>query len=153
VPWSFQQRLFGWISRTCIATYGRFPLFGALRGSAAIIRRDNLYLVIERSDGLGLAFPGGLINFWESAEHGLVREVYEETGLRLTSYSLLLSYTTSVPYPSQVSIFVAEAEGELRSSWEGIACWVDFSQVQQRLMLNQRPVLEQGVLGPGKESR
>ncbi len=146
VPWSLQQRLFGWISRTCIAAYGRFPLFGALRGSAAVIRRGDLYLVVERSDGLGLAFPGGLVNFWESAEQALVREVHEETGLRLTSYSLLLSYTTSVPYPSRVSIFVAEAEGELRSSWEGIPCWVNYSQLQQRLMRNQRPILERGVL-------
>lgn len=148
MPWSLQQRLFGIISRTCIAVYGRVPIFGALRGSAAVIRRGNRFLVIERSDGLGLAFPGGLAHFWESAEHALARELREETGLRLTSCSLLLRYAISVPYPSRVSVFLAEAEGEPRASWEGIPCWVDFSQLQQRLMLNQRPILEQGVLDP-----
>ena len=148
MPWSLQQRLFGWISRTCIAAYGRFPLFGALRSSAAVIRRDNLYLVIERSDGLGLAFPGGLAHFWESDEHTLARELKEETGLRLGAHSLLLRYSIPVPYPCRVSVFLAEAEGEQRPSWEGIPCWVDFSQLQQRLMLNQRPILEQAALGP-----
>jgi len=58
VPWSLQQRLFRVISRSCIAAYGRFPVFGALRGSAAVIRRGHRFLVVERSDGLGLAFPG-----------------------------------------------------------------------------------------------
>lgn len=148
MPWSLQQRLFGLISRTCIAVYGRFPVFGSLRGSAAIIRRGNLFLVVERSDGLGLAFPGGLAHFWESDEQALARELREETGLRLTSHSLLLRYATRVPYPSLVAVFLAEAEGELRPSWEGIPCWVEFSRVQQRLMPNQRPILKQGVLRP-----
>ncbi len=147
MPWSWQQRLFGVISRTCIAAYGHFPLFGALRGSAAVIRRDDRFLVIERSDGLGLAFPGGLAHFWESEERALAREVLEETGLRLTSCSLLLRYATSVPYPSRVAVYRAEVEGHLRSSWEGLPCWVGFSELQQRLMLNQRPVLESGALG------
>jgi 8-oxo-dGTP pyrophosphatase MutT (NUDIX family) len=144
VRWSLQQRLFGAVSRTCIAAYGRIPIFGALRGAAAVIRRDNLYLVIERSDGLGLAFPGGLARFAEPEERALIREVREETGLSLTSYSFLLRYTTTVPYPSRVSVYVAEAEGELRPSWEGAPRWVDFSELQQRLMPNQRPILEQG---------
>jgi len=146
VPWSLQQRLFRVISRTCTAVYGRFPVFGALRGSAAVIRRGNRFLVIERSDGLGLAFPGGLALLWESDERTLARELLEETGLRLTAHSLLLRYSTSVPYPSRVSVFLAEAEGELRPSWEGIPGWVDIADLRQRLMRNQRPILEQGVL-------
>jgi 8-oxo-dGTP pyrophosphatase MutT (NUDIX family) len=150
VPWSLQQRVFGLISRTCIAAYCRFPVFGTLRGSTAIIRRGNLFLVVERSDGLGLAFPGGLAHFWESDEQALARELREETGLRLTSHSLLLRYATRVPYPSQVAVFLAEAEGELRPSWEGNPGWVDFFHVQQRLMPNQRPILEQNVLGPSE---
>ena len=148
MPWNLQQRLFGVISRSCTAAYGRFPLFGALRGAAAVIRRDDCFLVVARSDGLGLAFPGGLAHFREPEEHTLAREVEEETGLRLTSYSLLLRYTTSVPYPSRVAVYRAEAEGQLRSSWEGVPCWVGFSELQQRLMLNQRPILEQGALSP-----
>ena len=121
--------------------YSRLPIFGALRGSAAIIRQEGRFLVLERSDGLGLAFPGGLINPWESEEQALARELQEETGLRLARCSFLLRYATSVPYRSQVAIYLAEAQGELRPSWEGIPRWVDFSELQQRLMPNQRSVL------------
>ena len=142
VRWTWRQRLFAIISRSCIALYGRLPIFGALRGSAAIIRRENSFLVLERSDGLGLAFPGGMVHPWESEERGLAREVREETGLRLTRCSFLLRYSSSVPYRSRVAIYLAEAEGELRSSWEGIPCWVNFSELKQRLMANQRPVLD-----------
>ena len=121
-------------------------MLGPLRGSAAVIRRDHRFLVVERSDGLGLAFPWGLAHFWESDEQTLARELLEETGLRLTSHALLLRYTTAVPYPSRVSVFLVEADGNLRPSWEGIPCWVELSELQERLMLNQRPILEHGAL-------
>jgi 8-oxo-dGTP pyrophosphatase MutT (NUDIX family) len=126
--------------------YGRLPVFGALRGSAGLIQRGDRFLVIERSDGLGLAFPGGLAHPWESDEQALARELEEETGLRLISQSLLLRYTTSVPYPSCVSVYRVEAEGELRPSWEGTPRWVEVSELRARLMANQRRVLEAGVL-------
>jgi 8-oxo-dGTP pyrophosphatase MutT (NUDIX family) len=146
VPWTWQQRLFGVISRTCTAAYARFPVFGALRGATAVIRRDRLFLVIERSDGLGLAFPGGLAHFWESEEQALCREVREETGLCLTKHSLLLRYSASVPYPSRVAVFAAQAQGELRPSWEGIPRWVDMAELRRGLMPNQRPILAQNAL-------
>lgn len=140
--WTWRQQLFAIISRSCIAVYGRLPVFGALRGSSAIIHREGRFLLLERSDGLGLAFPGGLLHPWESEEQGLAREVHEETGLRLTRCSLLLRYSSAVPYRSRVAIYLAEAEGVLRSSWEGNPRWVDFSELKQRLMPNQRPVLD-----------
>lgn len=148
MAWSFRQRIFGVISRTCIAVYGRFPVFGSLRGSLAVIRRENSFLVLDRSDGLGLGFPGGLALPWESDEKTLVREVAEETGLRLASYALLFRYDNARPYPARVSVYLAQvddraqAEGALRSSWEGIPCWVDISELQPRLMANQRIILE-----------
>lgn len=137
-----RQRIFGVISRTCMAAYGHLPIFGRLRGSVAVIRRQNSFLVLDRSDGLGLAFPGGLALPWESDEKTLVREVEEETGLRLVSYTLLFRYDNSLPYPARVSVYRAEAEGELRSSWEGVPCWVDLPDLQRRLMANQQRILE-----------
>lgn len=125
-----------------MAVYGRLPIFGALHGSAAIIRREDRFLVLERSDGLGLAFPGGLVHPWESEEKALARELHEETGLYLTRCSLLLRYSASVPYRSRVAVYLAEAEGELRSSWEGVPGWVHLSELRQRVMPNQRCVLD-----------
>lgn len=142
MAWSLRQRIFGVISRTCMALYGLFPLFGPLRGSVAVIRRENSFLMLDRSDGLGLAFPGGLALPWESDEKTLLREVEEETGLRLSSYTLLFRYDNSVPYPARVSVYRAQAQGELRSSWEGLPVWADLADLQHRLMPNQRMILE-----------
>jgi 8-oxo-dGTP pyrophosphatase MutT (NUDIX family) len=125
-----------------MAAYGRFPVFGALRGSVAVVRRGNTFLVLDRSDGLGLAFPGGLALPWESDEKTLNREVEEETGLRLSSYTLLFRYDNARPYPARVSVYRAQAEGGLRPSWEGIPLWVKLADLQPRLMPNQRIILE-----------
>lgn len=142
MAWSLRQRIFGVISRTCMWAYGRFPVFGALRGSVAVIRQDDCFLTLERSDGLGLAFPGGLALPWESDEQVLVREIQEETGLHINFYALLFRYTSSDPYPARVSVYRAEAEGELRESWEGIPRWVEVSTLQCQLMANQRLILQ-----------
>ena len=131
-----------------MAVYGRFPVFGALRGSVAVIRRNGLFLALDRSDGLGLAFPGGLALPWESDEKTLVREVEEETGLHITSWSLLFRYNNTDPYPGRVSVFRAEGEGELRSSWEGVPCWVSPADLHERLMSNQKTILERLLTGP-----
>jgi 8-oxo-dGTP pyrophosphatase MutT (NUDIX family) len=141
-----RQRAFWVLSRTFIGLYRKFPVFGRLRGSAAVVQKGNKFLVIERSDGLGLAFPGGMARPWESDEDVLRREVHEETGLRLTSTSLVTRYVTDKPYPTRVSVFRAEAEGELQSSWEGVPQWVELTELQQRLTAALRPVLESGVL-------
>jgi len=129
-----------------MTAYGHFPIFGALRGCSAVVQRGDRFLVIERSDGLGLAFPGGLAHHRESDAQALARELHEETGMRLTSHSLLLRYTVRTPYPAHISVYRAEAEGELRGSWEGTPAWVTRADLQQRLTRNLRPVLEQGFL-------
>jgi 8-oxo-dGTP pyrophosphatase MutT (NUDIX family) len=143
---SFQQRVFGVIARTCAALYGRFPVFGALRGSAAVVRHGDRFLVIERSDGQGLAFPGGLAHPWEPDEQALARELREETGMRLLSCSLLIRYTVRTPYPARISVFRAQADGEVRASWEGTPGWATVAELSQRLTRNLRPVLETGIL-------
>jgi 8-oxo-dGTP pyrophosphatase MutT (NUDIX family) len=142
VQWTFQQRLFRLIFRTCAFLYRRFPVFGPLRAAIAIIQRGELFLVIERSDGLGLGFPGGLARPWEPDQRTLAREVREETGMCVTSSSLLVRYTNSVLYPCQITAYRVEVQGEVQSSWEGIPCWVGLDELYRRLLTNQRPVLE-----------
>jgi 8-oxo-dGTP pyrophosphatase MutT (NUDIX family) len=54
-------------------------------------RGDRYLLMVERSDGHGWALPGGMIDPDESPEDAAVRELAEETGLRLPDPAGLLA--------------------------------------------------------------
>lgn len=143
---SFKRQLFRLCSIVALGIYGRFPVFGRLRASVAIIRRGELFLAIERSDDQGYSFPGGLALPWETDEEVLVREVEEETGLRVDNYLLLSHYFVRVPVPCNVSVFQAEVSGDLRESWEGTPLWVDLTQLRSRITASQRSIVEKLLL-------
>lgn len=130
------------MSRTGLAFYSRLPIFGRLHACVAVIRDQENFLVIERSDGRGLSFPGGLAFPWESAEDALAREVREETGLIVTKSRLLLRYDSSVEILVNLTAFEAEVSGELRGSWEGTPCWRPRSELLQRILPSQRRIVQ-----------
>jgi 8-oxo-dGTP pyrophosphatase MutT (NUDIX family) len=130
------------ISRTAIFLYRRFPLFGPIPGSIAIIRRDGGFLAIKRNDGYGLGLPGGLARPWETAEQALRREVREETGLELITADLRFEFQTSILYPTRTTVFEATAEGRVHNSWEGAAAIVSLADLDRHIMPTQRPVVD-----------
>jgi 8-oxo-dGTP pyrophosphatase MutT (NUDIX family) len=101
------------VSRAGLWLYQIFPLFGRLRGSIAIISRSGRYLVIERNDGRGWCFPGGLSRPGEAPEATVKREVLEETGLVITSCCLLFEIDERITH---TYVFIAEVEGEVKDS-------------------------------------
>ncbi len=111
---NLRRRLFWIVARTCLALYRRFPLFGTLRASIAIIQRNQQFLVIQRNDGRGLSLPGGLASWKEAAEETLRREVLEETGLRVTGQELRMHYHSTADVPCDISVFEVQATGELK---------------------------------------
>jgi hypothetical protein len=48
-----QKKLFRLLSKLMLALYRRFPIFGTLRASVAIIRDGELVFAIHRNDGRG----------------------------------------------------------------------------------------------------
>ena len=139
---NLRRRLFWIVARTCLALYRRFPLFGTLRASIAIIQRGQQFLGIQRNDGRGLCLPGGIAGWRESAEDTLRREVLEETGLRVTSLERRMRYHSQTDVPCDISAFEVQAEGELRNSWEGSPRWMTLAELEPRMLPSQRPVLE-----------
>ena len=137
----FTRRLFWVLSRSAIAIYSRIPIFGRLRGSVGVTFKGPLVLVIDRSDGRGLSFPGGLALPWETMEQAMRREFSEETGLRIENHSLLFEYQSSADVPVIVSVFAVEAEGELKNSWEGSPCWLALADIAPRLIRSQRDIV------------
>jgi 8-oxo-dGTP pyrophosphatase MutT (NUDIX family) len=140
-----KRALFGVLSRSCVAVYARLPIFGPLRASVAVIRDGEMVLVIERSDGRGLSFPGGLTWPWESPEQAMVREVEEETGLRIKTASLFCEYEVAAEtsdIPCVLSVYHAETTGELVDSWEGSPRWHRLGEIRARLLPSQRRIVD-----------
>lgn len=128
-----QQMCFLVCSRIFAAVYGRFPIFGRLRASLAVVWIDGRLLMIERSDRLGCAFPGGMTMPWESDEAAMRRELREETGLESRADRLLFRYRDDSRIPVVISVYWVEACGEPRSSWEGVPLWLAPAEAEARI--------------------
>ena len=57
---------------------------------AAIIKKDNLYLIVQRNKhkylGLKWEFPGGKVEFGETFKEALLREIEEELSIAINVY-------------------------------------------------------------------
>jgi 8-oxo-dGTP pyrophosphatase MutT (NUDIX family) len=135
-----KRRIFWIFARTCFTLYRWFPVFGTLRASLAIIRREDSILVILRNDGRGLSLPGGLASWQETELETLHREVREETGLNVSGEALQLRYYSAADVPCNTSVFEVQATGELRNSWEGSPRWMTVDELEPRLLPSQRPL-------------
>ncbi|MBM4464137.1 MAG: NUDIX domain-containing protein [Chloroflexi bacterium] len=86
--------------RSCI---GHDPL---LHPAVAACIRDEQgrILLLRRSDGLNLwSFPGGAMELGERADEVVVREVHEETGLKVEPVALIGIYSSpdyAITYPN-----------------------------------------------------
>jgi 8-oxo-dGTP pyrophosphatase MutT (NUDIX family) len=137
----FKRFLFSVLSHTGVAIYSRVPIFGHLRAAVAILKQGELYLLIERNDGRGYSFPGGLSMPWETADQAMRREVLEETGLEIGKSRLLFEYRASHEVPCILSVFEAEASGKLADSWEGSPRWLSLNDVKDRMLPSQREII------------
>ena len=136
------KKLFWLLSRSGLFIYSRFPVFGPLKASLGVIRRGDVFLVIDRNDGRGVSFPGGLQYPWESVERALRREVREETGLDVVRSVVKLRYHSSAEVPVNHTVFEIDAHGRLRGSWEGRPCWLRIAELGHSLVPSQRRILE-----------
>lgn len=135
------QRAFFWLSQLVVAVYGRFPVFGPVRSSVALIRHGDRWLTVVRADRRGHGFPGGVAVPWESNEECLRREVEEETGLRITDFQYLFEYFDKKFIPGSICVYQAEAEGEARGSWEGDIEWISLDRLAACIFPSQHVIL------------
>ena len=146
-----KKNLFWLISRVALGSYRRLPVFGRLRASIGIIRDGDRLLVIRRNDGRGLCFPGGLAYAWETDEQALVREIQEETGLRVQGFEFAFRYDSSGEIPARIAVYQTHAEGKLRGSWEGAPDWVGLAEVQSGILRSQKYVVERLAQGESEQ--
>lgn len=100
-----------------------------------LIRNGNMILVQNRTkkDWPGLTLPGGKVEKDESVYQSVLREVYEETGLRLLNVKDVGYIEWLIDGDRHLCIlFESESyEGELKSNDEGENLFIDIKDLCQ----------------------
>ena len=102
-----------------------------------MVREGDRVLVQRRNDPHwpGVVFPGGHVEEGESFTDAVIREVYEETGIRIEHPRLcgLKQFWNREGVRYIVFLYRTETfTGEVRSSAEGEALWLPFSELKNQ---------------------
>ncbi len=115
-----------------LLTRGEWPPFCS---TLAVIEQDGKLLVIDRTDGQGIFFPGGFLKTWESPEQAIIREIREETGLDVEPLHLLGGYAPPQQrIKSVILCYVCTiVGGSEKNSPEGKLLWINREQGKDTL--------------------
>lgn len=101
-----------------------------------MIYDDNKVLIQEKVDDdyTGVTFPGGHVEQGESFTDAVIREVFEETGVRISSPQLCGIKDWSNDDGSRYMVLFYKTnkfEGNISSSDEGIVRWVELEEMKK----------------------
>lgn len=128
--------------RRLCAACGFEHFINAASAVGAVIERGGegvLFLERARDPGLGLlGLPGGFVDPGETAEEALRREVAEETGLELATFTYLISAVNRYSYGGVVYVTVDLFFRAEPVSWKTLAN----SEESRRLLFVPRPEID-----------
>lgn len=108
-----------------------------LTNMVMIYDKNNRILVQNRikKDWPGLNFPGGHVNFDESIEDSVYREIKEETGLTISNLEFVGFYEWNIPKDKIRHLAIlyksSKFKGKLKSSNEGEVFWINIKDVNK----------------------
>ncbi len=94
------------------------------------------------------ALPGGYLEWDESLEEAVKREVKEETGLEVSSLQLIGVYSLPGRHPKQVVniSYLVEAEGKLLPGDDAVRVkWFDTQDLPERLAFDHKKIINDGI--------
>ncbi|MCK8676406.1 NUDIX hydrolase [Streptomyces lichenis] len=102
--------------------------------AGAVVREDGRLLAIRRADNGTWELPGGVLELAESPEDGVMREVWEETGIRVEVDELTGVYKNTVRGVVALVFRCKPSGGAERTSEESTAvAWLTPEQISDRM--------------------
>lgn len=102
--------------------------------TAAVFRGDGRVLAIRREDDGCWASPGGIVELDETPEHAVIREVLEETGVRVKPETLTGVYKNMVLGVVSLTFRCHPISGEPQPSDEALeSAWLTLDEVRRRM--------------------
>ncbi|OII62674.1 NUDIX hydrolase [Streptomyces sp. CC53] len=102
--------------------------------AGAVVREDGRLLAIRRADNGTWELPGGVLELTEAPEHGVVREVWEETGIHVEVDELTGVYKNTTRGVVALVFRCKPSGGTERTSAESTAVdWLTPEQITERM--------------------
>ncbi|MCX6801895.1 MAG: ROK family protein [Candidatus Diapherotrites archaeon] len=108
--------------------------------------KGGIVFVERRYEPKGWALPGGIVEYNESLESAVKREVFEETGLRLAGLKQFRAYSEPGRDPrwhSATVVFTAKGLGRIRQSHESRQVKVFRLRRMPRLVFDHKKILKE----------
>lgn len=108
-----------------------------LTNMVMIYNDKNEILVQNRikNDWPGINFPGGHVDYNESIDESVIREIKEETGLDILNIQFVGFYEWNIPNEKKRHLAMLyktnSFTGELKSSNEGEMLWININDVNK----------------------
>ncbi|MFF4172615.1 NUDIX hydrolase [Streptomyces sp. NPDC001744] len=102
--------------------------------AGAVVREDGRLLAIRRADNGTWELPGGVLELGETPQEGVVREVLEETGVRVEAGQLTGVYKNLARGIVALVFRCRPVGGDERTSDEAVAVeWLTPAEVRERM--------------------
>ncbi|MFZ4296915.1 NUDIX hydrolase [Streptomyces cinereoruber] len=102
--------------------------------AGAVVREDGRLLAIRRADNGTWELPGGVLELGETPQEGVVREVFEETGVRVEVERLTGVYKNLARGIVALVFRCRPVGGDARVSDEATAVeWLTPGEVRERM--------------------
>lgn len=120
-------RLYRWLPSVVTAPVVHLVTPSFTMGAIAVIEHGDRILALRQLHRRGLSLPGGLVDRGETPQQAVVREVLEETGLRVTSGAVYaVSVATRRRQVDVIFRIVCDTEPTIRPASEAVSYeWVD----------------------------
>lgn len=107
---------FEWVLRKLLQRYWRWQRAMTLGARGIVIDEANRVLLVRHTYKAGWILPGGGVEFGETIETSLERELEEETGVQMTARGELLGiYSNRAIFPGDhVAIYVVRSWKQVR---------------------------------------